>query len=62
VIEHGQTGLLTDFFDHEALARCTADALARRGELEAYRKNARELVRQRFDLAAKCLPRHLAIL
>lgn len=62
VIEHGRNGLLTNFFDHQALARCAADALASRDELNGCRNNARELVRQKFDLASNCLPAHLAML
>lgn len=62
VIEHGRNGLLTDFFDNQALARCVAEALTSRDRLNESRKNARELVRQKFDLTSNCLPSHLAML
>lgn len=61
VIEHGRNGLLTDFFDVESLARCTADALARRSEFANLRLAARESVRRRYDLNRVCLPKHLAL-
>ena len=62
VIEHQRNGLLTDFFDFEALARCTADALARRTEFAQVRSAARESVRQAYDLNRVCLPQQLALL
>lgn len=62
VIEHQRNGLLTDFFDFESLARCTADALARRTELAPLRSAARESVRRKYDLNRVCLPQQLAML
>ncbi len=62
VIEDGRNGLLTDFFDHKALAHKVADALARRAELAPLRAAARETVVSRYDLARLCLPAHVALL
>jgi glycosyltransferase involved in cell wall biosynthesis len=62
VVEHGRNGLLTNFFDAEALAHCVADALARGAELAPLRVAARESIAQRYDLAAHCLPAQLALL
>lgn len=62
VIEHGRNGLLSEFFDHQALARRVAEALETREGLNGCRKNARELVRQKFDLISICLPLHLELL
>lgn len=62
VIEHQRNGLLTDFFDVQALAQTVADALARREELAALRSAARQTVVQRFDLFAHCLPAQLALM
>ena len=56
VVEHGVNGLLTDFFDADALAEVTADALARRTALGAMREAARQHVVERFDLRRLCLP------
>lgn len=56
VIEHGRNGLLTDFFDPQALAHTVADALERRGSLGALREAARQAVVERYDLHRHCLP------
>jgi glycosyltransferase involved in cell wall biosynthesis len=62
VIEHGENGLLTDFFDGERLARTTADALERRGELAPLRAAARHTIVERYDLQTKCLPLQVELL
>ena len=62
VIEHGKTGLLTDFFDVQALAERVAEALERRAELADVRTRAREHVIANYDLASICLPRQLAFI
>jgi glycosyltransferase involved in cell wall biosynthesis len=62
VIENGRNGVLTDFFDFEALARCTADALERREELAPLRAAARDTIVRGYDLAAHCLPAQVALL
>ncbi len=62
VIEHGRNGLLTDFFDAEALAHCIADALSRRAELAPMRQAARATIVGDYDLASRCLPAQLALL
>lgn len=62
VIEHGRNGLLTDFFDAEALAGRTAQALERRAELAPLRAAARQDIVRRYDLADCCLPAQLALL
>jgi glycosyltransferase involved in cell wall biosynthesis len=62
VIEDGRNGLLTDFFDVEALAHRIADALARRAELEPLRAAARQAIVSKYDLARHCLPAQLALL
>jgi len=62
VVEHGRNGLLTDFFDHEALAHTLADALQRRQSLGALREAARRDTIERYDLKSRCLPQQLAFL
>jgi glycosyltransferase involved in cell wall biosynthesis len=62
VIEHGKNGLLTPFFDVEALAHNAADALARGTELAHLRQAARKTVVDRFDLSTHCLPAQVALL
>lgn len=56
VIEHGVNGLLTDFFDPQALAASVADALQRRASLVHLREAARNAIVQRYDLRRHCLP------
>ena len=62
VIEHGRNGLLTDFFDADALADTLADALDRRHSLQSLRDAARQTVVERYDLKTVCLPRMLGFI
>lgn len=62
VIRHGENGLLTEFFDAEALARAAADALARQDDLRPLRVAARDTVIAGYDLQGRCLPEMLALL
>lgn len=56
VIRNGENGFLTDFFDHQRLAKRSADLLAFRQEHNEIRIAARETVLERYDLYGKCLP------
>ncbi|NKX44962.1 glycosyltransferase [Roseicyclus persicicus] len=60
VIEHGKTGLLVDFHDHEALARQVIDVLSAPGDHAALGRAARAEMVERYDFATRCLPVHLA--
>jgi glycosyltransferase involved in cell wall biosynthesis len=62
VIEHGRNGLLTPFFEVEALAHAAADALARGAQLAPLRDAARQTIVQDYDLATHCLPELVALL
>ncbi|MEJ6393180.1 glycosyltransferase family 4 protein [Gymnodinialimonas sp. 2305UL16-5] len=59
VIEHGKTGLLTDFFDPEALAAKVSDVLARPGTYAHLGPAARRHVVAQYDFQTECLPEHL---
>jgi len=59
VIEHGRTGLLTDFFDPAALARTVAHALDQQATLKPLRLAARQAMLDQYDLHTHCLPRQL---
>ncbi len=61
VIAHGRNGLLTDFFDAEALAHTIANALEQRGSLTQLRDAARQTIVDRFDLRRHCLPEQIRI-
>ena len=60
LIEHGNNGLLVDFFSPTELADTVAMALAQRRRFVRLRQRARETVVQHYSVAA-CLPRQLAI-
>jgi glycosyltransferase involved in cell wall biosynthesis len=61
VIQHGQNGLLVDFFDGEALAATLAAVLADPGAHRPLGQAARRSVVEQFDLHSVCLPRQLAL-
>jgi len=60
VIEHGQTGRLTPFFDHAGLAHEITDLLDRPEERQRLGDNARAFVRENYDLIRVCLPKQIA--
>jgi glycosyltransferase involved in cell wall biosynthesis len=62
VIEHGKTGLLVDFFDVEGLARQVVSVLKDPPGHRILGLRARELVVERYDLRAKCLPELIALM
>ncbi|MEM9349228.1 MAG: glycosyltransferase [Pseudomonadota bacterium] len=59
-ITHGETGLLVDFFQPEALADQVADVLAQPDAYEEMRRAARAHVVKTYDFATVCLPEHVA--
>lgn len=59
-IRHGETGLLTDFFDPTALANQVIDVLARPKAYAHIGAAARAHVVQTYDFLTQCLPRHIA--
>ena len=58
-ITHGETGLLVDFFDPEALADQVIEVLARPKDFTHIGKAAREHVVETYDFLTKCLPEHI---
>ncbi len=62
VLQHGQNGLLVDFFDIDGLATTVCDALARPEHYQHLREAARRTVVQGYDLQTVCLPKQLALL
>lgn len=61
MIRHGENGLLTDFFDHHALADTLCDALAAPDRYAGLRAAARELIAGRYALK-DLVPRHARML
>ena len=61
VIDHGKNGLLTNFFDSQALAQNVIDVLAHPERYQRMRESARQTVIERYDLASICLPQQTAL-
>lgn len=60
VITDEETGHLVDFFDASEMARKVCEALAStKGSLNDVGRQARELIRSRYDLASQCLPERI---
>jgi glycosyltransferase involved in cell wall biosynthesis len=59
VMTHGETGLLVDFHDHEALARQVVEVLARPGDYAQLGPSARRRMIERYDFETQCLPEHI---
>lgn len=59
-ITHGQTGLLVDFFDSNALADQVVDVLAKPQDYAHIGPAARNHVVETYDFLTRCLPEHLA--
>jgi glycosyltransferase involved in cell wall biosynthesis len=60
-IEDGRTGLLTPFFDHEALAQRLNRVLDAPAALDPIRAAARESIIARYDLRSVCLPKQIEL-
>jgi glycosyltransferase involved in cell wall biosynthesis len=59
-ITHGETGLLVDFFDHQALAETVSSLLGNSELRKELGSNAREFAVKNYDLHTVCLPKQLA--
>ncbi|WP_299367094.1 glycosyltransferase family 4 protein [uncultured Tateyamaria sp.] len=58
-VTHGETGLLVDFFDPEAIAAQVADVLARPKDFAHLGPAARKHVVETYDFNTVCLPEHI---
>lgn len=58
-IQHGETGLLVDFFDIEALANQVIDVLSAPEKYKHLGPAARQKVVKSYDFRTKCLPEHI---
>lgn len=59
VMEHGETGLLVDFFDSEALATQVTSVLDRPADYAHLGRAARAHVVENYDFLSVCLPEHI---
>ena len=57
VIQHGENGLLVDFFDIAGWSRTMIEALATPDQFRPLRAAARQMVLEKYDLRTVCLPR-----
>jgi len=62
VITDGENGLLVDFFSPSEIAERVGAALSDREAMEALRAQARQTIKDRYDLHTICLPQQLAFL
>ena len=62
LIQHGNNGLLFDFFDQAELANCVEAALANPAQFDSLRQQARHTIIGQYDLKTVCLPKQLALL
>lgn len=58
-IRHGETGLLINFFDPDALAAQVIDVLANPQEYAHLGPAARADVVEKYDFLTQCLPEHI---
>lgn len=59
VMEHGETGLLVDFFDSQALATQVTSVLDRPADYAHLGRAARAHVVENYDFLSVCLPEHI---
>lgn len=62
IIEHGQNGLLVDFFDIEAWSKTLIDALANPQKFTALRTAAKRTIEEKYDLHRICLPAQIKLI
>lgn len=62
VLTDRENGLLVDFFSLAQIADAVTEALEHPEKMQALRKNARQLVIDRYDLDTICLPQQLRLL
>jgi len=60
VMRHGETALLVDFHDHEALARQVVEVLSAPGDFAHLGRAARAHMVENYDFTTRCLPEHIA--
>lgn len=58
-MRHGETGLLVDFFQPEALARQVVEVLSAPGDYAHLGRAARAHVVENYDFLTRCLPVHI---
>lgn len=59
-VTHGETGMLVDFFDPDALAAQVVDVVANPESYAHLGPNARAHVVETYDFLTRCLPEHIA--
>jgi glycosyltransferase involved in cell wall biosynthesis len=62
VLNHGQNGILVDFFDAEAMAKTIASVLSKPDSYQHLKAAARQTIIEAYDLNTVCLPRQLQMI
>lgn len=62
MLTDNETGILTDFFDHNRLAQRVCDVLDRPGSFKHLREKARAHIVRNYDLNSICLPAQIELI
>ena len=62
VIEYGRNGLLVDFFSPMEIAEAIDRVFNHPDRMRTLREDARQTIRQRYDLKTVCLPKQLELI
>jgi glycosyltransferase involved in cell wall biosynthesis len=62
MLTNNQTGILTDFFDHDQLAQRVLSALEKPDDYRHLRQNARAHIVEKYDLNRVCLPAQIDLI
>jgi glycosyltransferase involved in cell wall biosynthesis len=62
MLTNNQTGILTDFFDHDQLAQRVLSALEKPDDYRHLRQNARTHIVEKYDLNRVCLPAQIDLI
>jgi glycosyltransferase involved in cell wall biosynthesis len=62
VVEHGKNGILVDFFSPSQICQRICEVLDHPTRFSSLGENARDIIKQRYDLETVCLPQHLQLI
>jgi len=62
VIEHGENGLLVDFFSPEEIAQSVNKVFSHPDRMQRIKNNARQTIVEKYDLHSVCLPQQVQLI